>query len=53
MRWFRQAELKQGKVLAVIAAVGFVAGLVLMNMGKKALLYNTGLLSEYTLYDMK
>lgn len=53
MRWFRQAELRQGKELAVIAAVGFVAGLVLMNMGKKALLYNTGLLSEYTLYDMK
>lgn len=40
-------------MLAVIAAAGFIAGILLMNMGKKALLYNTGLLSEHTLYDMK
>ena len=53
MRWLRRSELEQGKMLAVIAAVGFVAGLLLMNLGKKALLYNTGLLSECTLYDMK
>ena len=53
MRWLRRSELEQGKTLAVIVAVGFAVGLVLMNLGKKALLYNTGLLSEYTLYDMK
>lgn len=53
MHWFRQKEIKQGRALAIIAVVGFAAGLVLMHIGRKALLYNTGLLSEYTLYDMK
>lgn len=53
MRWLRRSELEQGKTLAVVVAVGFAVGLVLMNLGKKALLYNTGLLSEYTLYDLK
>lgn len=53
MRWFGQSELKQGRALAVIAAAGFAVGLVLMQIGKKALLDNTGLLSEYMLYDMK
>lgn len=53
MRWLNQLEGKRNRVLLALVAAGFVAGLILMNMGKKALLENTGLLSEYTLYEMK
>ena len=49
MRWLNQLEGKRNRVLLALVAAGFVAGLILMNMGKKALLENTGLLSEYTL----
>lgn len=53
MQWFYKSREKQKPLLAGIMSAGFILGLVLMNMGKKALLGNTGLLSEYTLYEMK
>ncbi len=39
--------------LLTIFTVGVFAGMVVMNLGKSALLENTGLLDEYTLYQMK
>lgn len=53
MQWFHKSKEKQRPLLIGIISAGFILGLVLMNMGKKALLGNTGLLSEYTLYEMK
>lgn len=44
---------KKNRALIFIMGVGFLLGLFLMNIGKKALLENTDLLSEYTLYEMK
>lgn len=43
----------KNRVLFLIMGAGFLLGLFLMNFGKKALLDNTDLLSEYTLYEMK
>lgn len=53
MRLWKQSEEKKSRMLMVLMAAGFVLGLFLMNIGRKALLENTGLLSEYTLYEMK
>jgi len=39
--------------LLTIFTVGVFAGMVIMNLGKSILLENTGLLDEYTLYEMK
>lgn len=50
---FLKVGEKKNKLLVVIMAAGFIAGLFFMNIGKKALLDNTGFLSEYTLYEMK
>lgn len=44
---------KKSRLLVVLAGAGFFLGILFMNLGKKALLENTGLLSEYTLYEMK
>ncbi|HKM33193.1 MAG TPA: stage II sporulation protein M [Lachnospiraceae bacterium] len=44
---------KKNRALILIMGAGFLLGLFLMNIGKKALLENTDLLSEYTLYEMK
>ncbi len=44
---------KKNRALIVIMGAGFILGLFLMNIGRKALLDNTDLLSEYTLYEMK
>ncbi|MDR2044326.1 MAG: stage II sporulation protein M [Clostridium sp.] len=48
------AKVRTGKIpyLAIFFA-GFLAGIFLMNIGRKTLLENTGLLDEYTLYQMK
>ena len=46
-------EPKYSRLLSRIMLAGFVGGMLIMNIGKKVLLENTGLLSEYTLYDMK
>lgn len=53
MQWLRQSDEQSNRLLMGLAVAGFVLGLVLMNMGQKVLLENTGLLSEYTLYEMK
>lgn len=53
MQWFGQTDEKQSRLLVGLVLVGFVVGLVLMHVGQKVLLENTGLLSEYTLYEMK
>lgn len=53
MQWLRRPERKQSRLFVGLVAAGFMLGLLLMNIGKKALLENTGLLSEYTLYEMK
>ncbi len=39
--------------LGSVFLAGFIAGVVIMNLGKSILLENTGLLDEYTLYHMK
>ena len=47
-------HVKHGKLpLLTIFTVGVFAGMVIMNLGKSILLENTGLLDEYTLYQMK
>lgn len=47
-------HVKSGKLpLLTIFTVGVFAGMVIMNLGKSILLENTGLLDEYTLYQMK
>ncbi len=46
-------ESKYNRSISRIMLIGFVVGILIMNIGKKILLENTGLLSEYTLYDMK
>ncbi|MGN1148341.1 MAG: stage II sporulation protein M [Lachnospiraceae bacterium] len=53
MRWLKESEEKKSHLLAGLVAVGFIIGLFLMNMGKKALLGDTGILNEYMLYEMK
>lgn len=53
MQWFRHVNRQQGRLFVGLAIAGFLLGLMLMNMGQKVLLENTGLLSEYTLYEMK
>lgn len=54
VRWMmKRSEDKQRPLLVIIVIAGFVLGLILMNIGKKAFLEKTGLLSEYTLYEMK
>nr|WP_318683615.1 stage II sporulation protein M [uncultured Acetatifactor sp.] len=46
--------LQRGKLpLLPIFLAGFLAGILIMNMGKSILLENTGLLDEYALYHMK
>lgn len=50
---FGQPKTRQSRLLVGIVALGFLIGLVLMNMGKKVLLENTGLLSENMLYTVK
>ena len=49
----KRTELKYNRLLNRLMIAGFVLGLLIMNIGKKALLENTGLLSEYTLYELK
>ena len=47
-------HMREGKLpLLTIFTVGVFAGMVIMNLGKSILLENTGLLDEYTLYQMK
>ncbi|MBQ7780729.1 MAG: stage II sporulation protein M [Lachnospiraceae bacterium] len=46
-------ESRYNRLISRIMIIGFVVGILIMNIGKKILLENTGLLSEYTLYDMK
>ncbi len=53
MRWFKRPDMQQERLFVGLAFAGFVLGIVLMNMGQKVLLENTGLLSEYTLYEIK
>lgn len=46
--------IKEGNLpFLTIFTAGIVAGIFFMNLGKSILLENTGLLDEYTLYDMK
>ena len=44
---------RYNRLISRIMIIGFVVGILIMSIGKKILLENTGLLSEYTLYDMK
>lgn len=53
MHFLKGADEKKRKQLLLTVAAGFVAGLFIMNILKGALLESTGLLSEYTLYEMK
>lgn len=53
MHFLKGTDEKKRKQLLLIVAAGFVVGLFLMNIVKGALLEGTGLLSEYTLYEMK
>ncbi len=47
-------RVKTGKLpYLALFVIGLILGTILMNDGKKALLENTGLLDEYTLYHMK
>lgn len=50
---YHHAAEKKSRLLMGLASAGFFLGILLMNIGKKALLENTELLSEYTLYEMK
>lgn len=53
MRLFHTAGGRRKIPLLVLFLAGFVAGVFLMNVGKKTLLENTGFLDEYSLYQMK
>ena len=46
-------EESKNRLMLGLVAIGFILGFFFMNIGKKALLENTGILSEYTLYQMK
>lgn len=50
--YHRTAE-KKSRLLTGLVAAGFFLGILMMNIGKKALLENTELLSEYILYEVK
>ncbi|MBD5459580.1 MAG: stage II sporulation protein M [Lachnospiraceae bacterium] len=53
MRFFHTAGRRRNIPLLFLFLAGFVAGVFLMNVGKKTLLENTGFLDEYSLYQMK
>lgn len=53
MRFWKKSDMRQERLFIGLAVAGFVAGLLLMNMWQKVLLEDTGLLSEYALYEMK
>lgn len=53
MRLFRITGGRRRIPLLFLFLAGFVAGVFLMNVGKKALLENTGFLDEASLYQMK
>lgn len=53
MRFGKYLDMRQERLFIGLAVAGFVVGLVLMNIGKRVLLEDTGLLSEYILYEMK
>lgn len=53
MRWYKKTDEKKSHLLTGLVAAGFLIGLFLMNMGKKALLGDTGILNEYMLYEIK
>lgn len=53
MRLFYTAGGRRNIPLLFLFLAGFVAGVFLMNVGKKTLLENTGFLDEYSLYQMK
>lgn len=47
-------RIKEGRLpFLTFFTAGIVAGILFINMGKSILLENTGLLDEYTLYEMK
>lgn len=50
----RNYRLREGKLpFITIFAAGILAGILFINLGKSILLESTGLLDEYTLYQMK
>lgn len=53
MRYTKKKELISRRILCRVMFLGFVLGVLLMNIGKKILFENTDILSEYTLTEMK
>lgn len=53
MRFGKYMDMRHERLYIGLAVAGFVVGLVLMNIGRRVLLEDTELLSEYILYEMK
>lgn len=53
MHGFKHTGEKKNRLSAGLMGAGFLLGILIMNVGKEALLKNTGLLSENTLYAIK
>lgn len=53
MRRIKRLNIWQGRLFIGLAFAGFILGFLLVHIGKKVLLDDTGLLSEYALYEMK
>lgn len=53
MQYAQKTDFINRRILCRVMLVGFIVGLLLMNLGKKVLFENSDILSEYTLTEMK